>query len=115
MSLHRLIPDSELPAALKEPLVFGNRDQINALNALEADISVMETEQATASGNLKYFDVCIEYSGEQNFKVLAVDEADAEEKAEEGADMFAAEIDVDSINVREVKPIKGIHKNEKKL
>ena len=73
-SLHRLIPDKELPFPLRQPLVFGNRDQINAFSALESDIELMETRQAKiAAGGLRHFDVRIEYTGTQNFRVLAID------------------------------------------
>ena len=102
MPLHKFIPDNRLPSPLTQPLVFGDRDQINALDALEADIELMETEQAKmAGGDLKYFDVCIEYSGKQNIRVLAVDKDDAEEKAEEEADQDNANIEIDFVSVRE--------------
>ena len=104
-SLHNLIPDSELPDSLKKPLVFGNREQIDALYALEADINTMETEQAKiAGGNLKYFEVCISYSGEQYIKVLAIDEANARKKAREEADQGDADMEIDYVNAKEIKP-----------
>ena len=104
MSLHSFIPDSELPSVLKRPLVFGDRDQINASYALAANIALSETEKAEAEiENLKYFDVCIEYSGEQNLRILAVDKADAEKQAKEEADQNEADIEVDFISIREIK------------
>ena len=104
MQLHRNIPESELPLSLKKPLVFGDREQINALNALEADINLLETEQAAiADGDLKYFDVCIQYTGEQNLKILAVSKADAEIKAKDEADIDDADIEIDLVHAREVK------------
>ena len=104
-TLHRVIPDSKLPEPLKKKLVFGNRKQIDALRALETDINIMETEQAKiADGNLKYFEVCIAYSGEQYVKVLAVDEADAKKKAQEETCMDDADMEIDYVNAREVKP-----------
>lgn len=107
MPLHKSVLDEILPAPLKKKLVFGNREQIDALNALEADINDTETNRAKiAGGDLKYFDVCIEYSGEQNFRILAIDKADAEEKAKEEADQGEADIEVDCVNAREVRPCK---------
>ena len=104
-SLHKIIPDSEIPLPLKRPLIFGDRAQIDALYAMEADINTMETEQAKiADGNLKYFEVCISYSGEQHIKVLATDEADARKKARDEASQIDAEIEIDYVNAREVKP-----------
>ena len=104
-SLHKTIPYNKLPEPLKKPLVFGNREQIDALYALEADINIMETEQAKiADESLKYFEVRIAYSGEQYIKVLAVDEADARTKAREEADYDDADIEIDYVNVREIKP-----------
>lgn len=104
MSLHRLIPDNKIPLPLKKPLVFGNRKQIEALNAMEADIEIMETEQAeTSSGESKYFNVCIAYSGEQNIKVLAIDNADARKKAREEADQDEADVEIAYVYAMEVK------------
>ena len=104
MSLHSFIPDSELPLALKCPLVFGDRNQINALYDLQDRINLIESEQAElAGGNLKYFNVCITYSGEQTIKILAIDQADAKEKAREEADMGDADIEIDYISVSEIK------------
>lgn len=103
-SLHKCIPDSKIPLPLKRPLVFGDREQIDALYALETDINLMETEQAKiADGNLRYFEVCVSYSGEQHIKVLAVDEADARKKAREEADMDDADMEIDYVGTREVK------------
>lgn len=103
-SLHKIIPYNELPIALRKPLVFGNREQIDALYALETDINIMETEQAKiAGGTLKYFEVCITYSGEQYIKVLAVDEADARKKAREETCMDDADMEIDYVNAKEVK------------
>ena len=86
-------------------MFFGNLRQISALRDLEEDIALMETEQAkVADGNLKYFEVCISYSGEQYIKVLAVDEADAKKKAREEADYGDADMEIDYVNAREVKP-----------
>ena len=106
-SLHRLIPDKELPFPLRQPLVFGNRDQINAFSALESDIELMETRQAKiAAGGLRHFDVRIEYTGTQNFRVLAIDKADAEERASAEADLDEVGIEIDTVSAWEVRPKK---------
>lgn len=104
MPLHRLIPDSRIPLPLKQPLVFGNQKQIKALNDMETDINLMETEQAKiANKELKYFDVKIEYGGTQNVRILAVNEDDAKEKAKEEADYDKADMEIDFVSAREVK------------
>lgn len=104
MPLHRSIPDSRIPLPLKQPLVFGNREQIKALNDMETDINLMETEQAKiANKELKYFDVKIEYGGTQDVRILAVNEDDAKEKAKEEADYDKADMEIDCVSAREVK------------
>lgn len=91
---HRLIHDSELPPALLKPLVFGDSQQLEALNDLEEKINRQMTKKAAiANGELRYFNVTIEFSGTEYIKVLAVDEADAKEKAEEEASLDDIEID----------------------
>ena len=104
MSLHRSIPDSRIPLPLKQPLVFGNREQIKALNDVETDINLMETEQAKiANKELKYFDVKIEYGGTQDVRILAVNADDAKEKAKEETDYDKADMEIDFVSAREVK------------
>ena len=91
---HRLIHDADLPPALLKPLVFGDKKQIEALNSLEAHINRQMTKKAAlANGELKYFNVTVEYSGTEYIKVLAVDEEDAKEKAKEEACLDEIEID----------------------
>ena len=100
--LHKSIPDSELPRALLKPLIFGDRSQIVALNDLEIQIEEMETDQAKmADGRLKRFNVTITYSGEQEFKILAVDRVDAEKKARQEADHNDADIEINWVTARE--------------
>jgi len=111
MGLHKVLPDSELPPALTQPLIFGNPKQISASYDLEVKIKKLETEKAAVmAGTSKYYDVCIEYSGEQNIKVLAVSKFDAEEKAKDEACIDEADIEVDCVNAREIKPIKIVKK-----
>lgn len=94
MRKHRLIHDTDLPPALLKPLVFGDKKQIEALNDLEGKIKRQMTKKAAiANGELRYFNVTIEFSGTEYIKVLAVDEADAKEKAKEEASLDEIEID----------------------
>ncbi len=103
MQLHKYIPNKELPEALKKPLVFGNREQIEALNGLEVDIEIMETEEAkVAEGDLKYFNVYVEVEGFIDIKVLAVDKIDAEEKAMEDVDIDSLDMET-SAYAKEIK------------
>ena len=102
ISLHRLIPDNELPVPLKMKLVFGDRDQIKSLEALEDRINTLETEKAkVANGELRYFEVVVDYSGTDYIKVLAIDAGDAEEKAREMVNFD--DVGIDSARAREIK------------
>ena len=101
MRKHRLIHDHELPAALLKPLVFGDRDQINALNRLEKRINREITRRAKiASGNVNSYDVTLVYSTTERIRVVAVDENDAEEKAialSEHDGLGLEDVDVESV------------------
>lgn len=55
MPLHRLIPDEELPACLKRPLVFGDDEQISAVYDLEARIEKMEAESCRPGRGMHAF------------------------------------------------------------
>ena len=91
---HRLIHDADLPPALLRPLVFGDKKQIEALNNLEEKINRQITKKAAiANGEMKYFNVTVEFSGTEYIKVLAIDEDDAKEKATEEAGLDDIEID----------------------
>ena len=104
MQLNRYIPDHELPAILRQPLVFGNLKQIDALNCLEIKINQLETKKAKKKDNPPtYFNVTIEYSGTAEIEILAVDAEDAEEQAEERFDLFDAEIKIDDISAIKTK------------
>lgn len=103
MRLHRLVPDNDLAAVLLQPLVFGNRKQINALKDLEAEINLKQLQKIKiANGDLKVFDVTISYSGEQKLRVLATDEMDAKEKAKDEASDCDVDIEIDFITASEV-------------
>lgn len=94
MQKHKIISDINLPPVLLKPLVFGDKQQIEALNDLEEKINRQTTKKAAlANGELRYFNVTVEYSGTEYIKVLAVDEADAKEKAREEACLDEIEID----------------------
>jgi hypothetical protein len=98
---HSLIHDADLPPVLLQPLVFGNRQQIEALKGLEEKINRETTKKAMlAKGELIYFNVTVEYSGTEHIKVLAIDEADAKEKAKE--DVCFDEIEIDHVSATEV-------------
>ena len=83
MSLHAILPDSELPEALKRPLKFGDPEQIKALENLEHRINEMAIAE---EGEFKYFKVSIELIAEYDVEVMAKSKADAEEKAQEKAE-----------------------------
>lgn len=107
MRKHRLIHDYELPAVLHKPLVFGDRDQINALGCLEERIAREATKKAKmASGDVNSYDVTLVYSAKERIRVVAVDADDAEEKAialSEYDDFGAVDIDrVDVVKVNNV-------------
>ena len=105
MNLHPILPDSELPEALKRPLKFGDLEQIQALNALGCRINEMDKrKEATKNGDLKYFKVTVELTGEYEVEVLAKNKAEAELLADE-EDFDFDDIDFDYSNhAREVKP-----------
>lgn len=102
-SLHKFIPDNEISESLKRPLVFGDREQIDALQAMEARIDEMEADDLdTADGLLKYYNVEIEYTGTYEVKILAQNEAAAKEKARDDVVMADIDMEEDSITAREV-------------
>jgi endonuclease/exonuclease/phosphatase family metal-dependent hydrolase len=105
MQLHRSIPDRDIPDVLKKRLSFGDTEQISALNSLEADIERIEEEKARIeAGDLIYYDVCIEYTGEENVRVLACSKEEAREKAEAEADIHTVtDLEIDHIFVTEAK------------
>lgn len=104
MQIHSLIPDSELPATLKRPLVFGDRKQISAIYDLEEMVEKMETDDLDiADGLLKYYDVEIEYTGTYEAKVLAQNEAAAKEKARDDASMTDIDMKEDFVTAKQIK------------
>lgn len=104
LSLHRHIPDNELPEVLKKPLIFGDRKQINALNDLAVRINEATAREAVVrEGKLRRFSVTISYGATIDVDVLAIDRDDAKEKARENADMDRLDMEIDSISVDEIK------------
>lgn len=104
LRLHRFIPDSEIPAPLKRRLVFGDREQIVALDALEDRIAMeISDKERIVKGELKSFEVEIEYAGTGYIKVMALNADDAKEKAREGSDMSGVDMEVESVLAREIK------------
>lgn len=82
MNLHPLIPNRDLPKCLRSPLVVGNLEQIKALKILKKNIeNKLAREAKIESGELKSFDVTIEYEGSQTLKVYAENREQAEEHA----------------------------------
>lgn len=103
LSLHPIIPDHELPFCLRRPLVFGDREQINALDRLEADIQKKITfEQKVKDGILKRYAVNVSFTAEQTIFVYAENIADAKSQAECEADIGNCDVDVDAGYAREV-------------
>lgn len=94
--LNRFIPDNQLPKVLLNPLVFGNRSQINAFNELENSISEMETERAKhGNKDIRFFDVTIEYSAIHETKILAISKEDAIAKARDESDLTGLDLEED--------------------
>ena len=83
MALHALIPDDEIPEALKGKLEFGNTDQIEALNDVDQHLQNKKVEaDDLASGEVKRWVVDVEVEGNDTVEVYARTKAEAEEKAE---------------------------------
>lgn len=104
--LNRYIPNNELPITLRQPLKFGNHKQIRALDELEDKINKLEAEQAAiTNGQQQYYEVIVKVSGSKKIKVLAINEHDAEEKAESMFDIDYDDIDIeiDTIWARKIK------------
>jgi hypothetical protein len=80
-----------LPAVLKGKLKFGNRNQIDALRQMEADVEKQEERtNAKLNGDLKYYGVEIKVEGRFFTNVWAQDEAQAQDLA---ADEFDGDLD----------------------
>ena len=105
MSLHPIVPDSILPEVLKRKLVFGDREQIYALNQLQSIIAEAESNGVDTSKPLKKFKVTVQIIQEEDYTVCAEDSRQAEEVAEKMAeeefDATGKLIEIDG--VREVK------------
>ena len=78
------LPHEKIPEPLKRKLVFGDREQINALAELDRQITEQEKiTKAMAEGTLKKFTVKVAVDGHTYVDVWATDEAHAEEVAED--------------------------------
>jgi len=76
------MPIDKLPEPLKRKLVFGDREQINALAELERQITEQEKiTKARVEGTLKKFNVTVEAEGFTHIDVWATDKDHAEELA----------------------------------
>jgi len=89
-----------LPSCLRKPLVFGNREQIDALRQMEYDIEVQEKRtKDKLEGVLKKYSVTVSYSGDNYEEVWATSEKEAMSIArEEFEDPDNFEIDYVSAN-----------------
>lgn len=102
MQLNRFLPDNELPAVLKKPLVFGDRAQIEALNEVELTINEKERGEILSSGFKKYR-VIFDYSAEHTVDVFAKDKEEAQKIAEEEHERSDIEMELDFTTVREIE------------
>lgn len=111
--IHTSIADKDLPECLKRKLVFGDRKQIDALNTLEIEILEQEAEtEKHLFGELKHFNVEVEFSGYTYVKVWANSKKHAEELAEEMG-CSASDCDdmqIDGYYAMEIKQDKVGHK-----
>ena len=97
-----------LPAALRQPLKFGDPAQIKALYEVDAMIREMTAEAEDAVvpvEKLKRFDVTVRIEAEIQVSVIAADKERARKKAEEEyEDVSLGDLDFDvDFYVREVK------------
>lgn len=104
MGLHSILPDSEIPDVLKRQLVFGDAEQIAALQVVGLRIAKYE-ERAKKKGDglLKKYEVDIEFVDRESYFVLAENKVEAKELALEEAaeDCYGGEAEV--ISCREVE------------
>ena len=101
--------DIIMPKALKEPLKFGDPDQIASLKMIEREIIKKEEyEKKLREGIIKQYHVSISFSGETEVLVNAESIKKAEEIAEEEMEIEDADIEIDNISVYEINPeVKG--------
>ena len=98
-----------MPKALKEPLKFGDSDQIASLKMIEREIIKKEEyEKKLREGIITRYHVSISFSGETEVLVNAESIKKAEEIAEEEMEIEDADIEIDNISVYEINPeVKG--------
>ena len=95
-----------MPKALKEPLKFGDPDQIASLKMIEREIIKKEEyEKKLQEGIIKRYHVSISFSGETEVLVNAESIKKAEEIAEEEMDVEDADIEINHISVYEINPV----------
>lgn len=92
---------------LSRKLVFGDEEQIAAINALVAEQkNEAEEKEKLLSGELSWFEVELRFDGTYVVKVLASDMENAKEKAiDVGVDLMVA--DVDDVEAWNAWPIKA--------
>ena len=106
MALHPLIPDYVLPVCLQKPLVIGDLDQIKALKTIKKEIEEKTARNALIeSGELKGFEVNVQYEGEYTTTIYACDATEARKEAIEVADIDNCDYqDINIGYVTEIKP-----------
>lgn len=85
---------------LSRKLIFGDREQINAVNALiNQNQKEAEEEEKLLSGELTWFDVELRFEGSCVVRVIASDSEDAKERAmAQDVDLMSS-ADIDEVEV----------------
>jgi len=101
--------DIIMPKVLKEPLKFGDPEQIASLKMIEREIIKKEEyAKKLQEGIIKRYHVSISFSGETEVFVNAESIKKAEEIAEEEMEIEDADIEINNISVYEIDPeVKG--------
>lgn len=90
---------------LKRKLVFGDEEQIKVIRFLEGEAEhEEETRSKVESGELKRYEVAVEFEGTAYIQVVAKNPIEAKRKAEEIADIHDFnDIDVTAIHANELE------------
>jgi len=93
-----------MESALKEPLQFGNRAQIEALRVIRKQVAEQEKRTKDIKrGLLKEYFVTIKFTGETTARVWATSKGEAEDLA--SFDGFEPdELEIDGVYAREARP-----------
>lgn len=106
--IHPVLSNNMLPPILRQPLRFGDADQIRALYDLERQIDRMTAEAADHGvpvEDLKLYRVTATWTATHTMEVIAANKAAAIEKAEaEADDIDGGDLDFDvNYYAREVR------------